>query len=137
MKTPPLPRILPALVAGLLMTLSPVVAAAAEGAGKSGESGRASSARERLQATLAELNLTPEQKERLTPVLRAELEQLAALRGEQSLTVRERLQRLKAVQEETAPKVKAILTAEQFVKWEQQRAKARAQLQERARDRRR
>jgi len=73
----------------------------------------------------------------LTPVLRAELEQLAALRGEQSLTVRERLQRLKAVQEETAPKVKAILTAEQFVKWEQQRAKARAQLQERARDRRR
>jgi periplasmic protein CpxP/Spy len=136
MKKQTFPLPLPALILGFLVTLAPAVAAAAAGDGKTGDAARAPSARERLQADLAELKLTPEQKERLTPVLRAELEQLAALRGDQSLAGRERLRRLQAVQAETVPKVKAILTPEQFATWERQRAAARAQWQERARDRR-
>lgn len=111
--------------------------AAESGSDKSADSGRAAAARERVQATLAELNLTPEQKDKLIPVIRAEMQKMAALRSDQSLSPREKLQRLKAIQEETVPQVKAILTPEQFAKWENKRAEAREQLQERARQRRR
>jgi hypothetical protein len=44
---------------------------------------------------------------------------------------------LRAIQEETVPQVKAILAPEQFAKWEKNRAEAREQLQERARQRNR
>jgi Spy/CpxP family protein refolding chaperone len=131
--------LLATLVAGLFLLppLANAAVAAESDSGKSAATGRAAAARDRMQATLAELNLTPEQKEKLAPVIRAEMQKMAALRGDQSLSPRERLQRLKAIQEETVPQVKAILTPEQFAKWENKRAEAREQLQERARERRR
>ncbi len=123
--------ILATLVAGLL-ALSPLArAAAAEST--AGERGAA--LRERFQATIAELNLTPEQKQKLTPIFREEMERMAALRNDQSLAPREKLQQMKTIQEETVPQVKAILTPEQFAKWEKKRAEARDELQERFRAR--
>lgn len=94
-------------------------------------------ARERLQSNLEELNLTREQKEKLAPILKAEREKLAALRDDDTLTPREKLQRLQATRAEVAPQVKAILTPEQYAQWEKMREEARGDLQERLRQRRR
>lgn len=118
-------------VAGLL-TLAPLARlAAAEPAA----SERGAAARERIQATLAELNLTPEQKAKLAPIIRAEMERIAAVRSDTGLSPREKLQQMKAIQEEVVPQVKAILTPEQFAKWEKKRAEARDEMQERFRQR--
>jgi Spy/CpxP family protein refolding chaperone len=130
--------LLATLVAALF--LLPPLARAAETESRSGRSAageRGAAARERLQANLAELNLTSEQRDKLTPVIRAEMEKMAALRREQGLSPREKLQQLRAIQEDAVPRVKAILTPEQFAKWEKKRAEAREQLQERARQRKR
>jgi len=97
---------------------------------------RAAAMRERMEATAADLGLTPEQKEKLTPILKAEMEKIAALRNEQGLRPREKLSRLKAIRDEYTPQVKAILTPEQFSKWEKKRAEAREELMDRAKERR-
>jgi Spy/CpxP family protein refolding chaperone len=130
--------LLATLVAGLFL-LPPLVRAAAteSRSDRSAAGERGAAARERLQANLAELKLTSEQRDKLTPVIRAEMEKMAALRSEQGLSPREKLQQLRAIQEETVPQVKAILAPEQFAKWEKNRAEAREQLQERARQRNR
>ena len=126
------------LIAGLLL-LPPLARAAAteSDSGKSAATERGAAARERFQAAFAELNLTPEQKQKLAPIIRVEMEKMAALRSDQSLSPREKLQQLKAIQEETVPQVKAILTPEQFAKWEKKRAEARDEMQERFRQRKR
>jgi Spy/CpxP family protein refolding chaperone len=98
---------------------------------------RRKQARERLEANLERLNLTPGQKEELAPLLRAEREKLAALRDDQSLSPRERLQRLQAARAEVAPEVKAILTPGQYAQWEKMREETRGEMQERSRQRQR
>lgn len=94
-------------------------------------------AQKRLQARIEELGLTPEQKEKLTPVLRSEREKLTALRDDETLTPRDRLRKLQTIRDETTPQVKAILTPEQFAHWEKSRDQERGQMRERLRDRRR
>lgn len=94
-------------------------------------------AQRRLQARIEELGLTPEQKEKLTPVLRSEREKLTALRDDETLTPRDRLRKLQTIRDETTPQVKAILTPEQFARWEKSRDQERGQMRERLRDRRR
>lgn len=98
---------------------------------------RRGEAQKRLQARIEELGLTPEQKEKLTPVLRSEREKLAALRDDETLTPRDRLRKLQTIRDETTPQVKAILTPEQFARWEKSRDQERGQMRERLRDRRR
>lgn len=92
-------------------------------------------ARERLQVMWANLNLTSEQKEKLTPLLLSEMEKLAALRGNESLRPRQKLQRMKALRDELTPKVKAILASDQFIQWEKNRAEMRDELREKIRER--
>lgn len=94
-------------------------------------------AQRRLQARIDDLGLTAEQKEKLTPVLRSEREKLAALRDDETLTPRDRLRKLQTIRDETTPQVKAILTPEQFARWEKSRDQERGQMRERLRDRRR
>ena len=94
-------------------------------------------AQKRLQARIEELGLTPEQKEKIIPVLRSEREKLTALRDDETLTPRDRLRKLQTIRDETTPQVKAILTPEQFARWEKSRDQERGQMRERLRDRRR
>ena len=94
-------------------------------------------AQKRLQARIEELGLTPEQKEKIIPVLRSEREKLTALRDDETLTPRDRLRKLQTIRDETTPQVKAILTPEQFARWEHSRDQERGQMRERLRDRRR
>ena len=61
-----------------------------------------------------QLNLTPSQKLQLIPILKAEAPKLEAIKANTSLTRLQKMEQLKAVHNETAPQVKAILTPEQY-----------------------
>lgn len=69
---------------------------------------------ERFEAVAKQLNLTPEQKAQLIPILRAEAPKLEAIKSNTSLTRAQKMEQLRAVHAETAPQVKGILTADQY-----------------------
>jgi hypothetical protein len=75
-----------------------------------------------------QLRLTREQEKQLIPILRAEEPKLQAIKNDQSLSKAEKLQRLRAVHDESNPQVKAILTPAQYQQLQVMRQKRRAQL---------
>jgi Spy/CpxP family protein refolding chaperone len=83
------------------------------GAGQGGSGPQA-----RLQDALQELNLTDEQKAQLKPLYQEHMEKLRDLRQDSSLSGAEKLEKVKAMQKELAPKIKKVLDADQFAKWE-------------------
>ena len=109
----------------------------ASGAASPPPEDRLGEAQKRLQAHIDDLGLTPEQREKLGPILRSEREKIASLRADESLSPRDRLRKLQAVREEITRRVKAILTPEQFARWEKSRGEERERMRERLRDRRR
>jgi periplasmic protein CpxP/Spy len=85
----------------------------------------------RLHEAIADLNLTDQQKEQLKPIYQEQMEKLRELHQDASLSIPEKLDRLKAIHTEIAPKLKKILTAEQYAKWEKDVNQWLAQLSER------
>jgi len=83
---------------------------------------------QRLEAVAKQLNLTRKQEKQLVPILRAEEPKLQAIKDDQSLSRMEKLQRLKAVHDDSNPQVKAILTPAQYQQLQMIRQKRRAQL---------
>jgi len=81
----------------------------------------ASEGAKKLQAISQQLNLTPEQKRKLLPVLEQEAPKLKAVKENTSLPPRQKLQQIRAIHEESDPKIKAILTPDQYTKWQQMR----------------
>lgn len=75
-------------------------------------------AAKKLEALAKQLNLTADQKQKLLPVLAEEAPKLKAIKEDTSLTGMQKLQKLRAIHQETDPKVKEILTAEQYQQWE-------------------
>lgn len=69
---------------------------------------------DKLEALSKQLNLTPEQKEKLLPILRAEAPKIQAIKDNTSLTGMQKLQQIRALHEQTEPQVKAILSQQQF-----------------------
>lgn len=69
---------------------------------------------EKLEALSKQLNLTPEQKEKLLPILKAEAPKIQAIKDDASLSGIQKLQKIKAVHAETDPQVKAILSTQQY-----------------------
>ena len=78
---------------------------------------RLATARERMQETARELNLTPEQTAKLQSIVRQHTQNLRALRQDTSLSPEEKRQKLTAAREEIVAEVKKVLTPEQFEKW--------------------
>lgn len=113
-----LPLIALAVAAGAL-NLQPLARAAEsrEAAQPAGE-GRLSAARERMQETARELDLTDEQKQKLQDIIRERMEKLRDLRQDSNLTREEKLAKFKAAREEITAEVKKVLTPEQFEKWQ-------------------
>jgi Spy/CpxP family protein refolding chaperone len=72
----------------------------------------------RLQEAINDLNLTDEQKEQLKPLYQAQMEKLRDLYQDASLSMAEKLDKLKAFHQEAAPKLKKVLSADQYAKWE-------------------
>jgi Spy/CpxP family protein refolding chaperone len=72
----------------------------------------------RLQAAIKELNLTEAQKEKLKPVYDEQMQKLRDLRQDANLSMAEKMEKLKSMHQDIAPKLKKVLDAEQFAKWE-------------------
>ena len=83
---------------------------------------------QRLEAVAKQLHLTSDQEKQLLPILEAEGPKLEAIKNDQSLSRAEKLKQLRAIQNESNPQVKAILTPAQFHQLQVMRQKRRAQL---------
>jgi hypothetical protein len=77
------------------------------------------SAMSKAQAIAQQLNLTPQQKEKVLPILIDEAPKVQAIKNDNSLTKVQKMQQLRAIHQQTDPQMKAILTPEQYEKLKQ------------------
>ena len=66
-----------------------------------------------------QLDLTEDQKPKVEAIMKGAMEKGRALREDTSLTPEEKKAKAKAIKEETATQLKAVLTPEQFAKWQE------------------
>jgi periplasmic protein CpxP/Spy len=66
-----------------------------------------------------QLNLTDDQKPKVEAILKGAMEKGRTLREDTSLTSEEKKDKAKEIREETATQLKAVLTPEQFAKWQE------------------
>jgi hypothetical protein len=67
-----------------------------------------------LQAITKQLNLTPQQKIQLMPILEADAPKIQAIKNNTSLGPLQKLEQIKAVHAQSDPQVKAILNPQQY-----------------------
>jgi Spy/CpxP family protein refolding chaperone len=70
----------------------------------------------KAQAIAQQLNLTPQQKEKILPILAAEVPKVQAIKNDNSLNKIQKIQQLRAIHQQTDPQMKAILSPEQYQK---------------------
>jgi periplasmic protein CpxP/Spy len=70
----------------------------------------------KAQAIAQQLNLTPQQKEKILPILAAEVPKVNAIKNDNSLSKMQKMQQLRAIHQQTDPQMNAILTPEQYQK---------------------
>jgi periplasmic protein CpxP/Spy len=70
----------------------------------------------KAQAIAQQLNLTPQQKEKVLPILIDEGPKVQAIKNDNSLSKIQKIQQLKAIHQQTDPQMKAILSPEQYQK---------------------
>lgn len=113
----------PALAIGLCALFTPVSVNA-----------QPEKAAQRFGQLATQLNLTPDQKAQLIPILVSEAPKIAAIKADSSLTKVQKLQQLKAVHDQNDPKVKAILSSEQYQQLQTIRRQELAQIIEKRRN---
>jgi Spy/CpxP family protein refolding chaperone len=69
---------------------------------------------QKLEAIAKQLNLTPEQKTKLMPILKAEAPKIQAIKNNPSLGNLQKIEQIRAIHNETAPQIQAILTPQQY-----------------------
>lgn len=69
---------------------------------------------QRLEEVSRQLQLSPQQRRQLMPILASEAPKVKAIRTDTSLSRMEKLRRLKALHDQNDPQVKAILTPDQY-----------------------
>jgi protein CpxP len=70
----------------------------------------------KAQAIAQQLNLTPQQKEKILPILAAEVPKVQAIKNDNSLSKMQKMQQLRSIHQQTDPQMKAILSPEQYQK---------------------
>jgi Spy/CpxP family protein refolding chaperone len=70
----------------------------------------------KAQAIAQQLNLTPQQKEKILPILAAEVPKVRAIKNDNSLSTMMKMQQLWAIHQQSDPQMKAILSPEQYQK---------------------
>lgn len=73
---------------------------------------------EKLQHLSQVLNLSPEQKSELLPILEQEGPKLEALRNNPNLTPGQKVMQLRAIHQQSDPQIKAILSPQQYQEWQ-------------------
>jgi Spy/CpxP family protein refolding chaperone len=70
----------------------------------------------KAQAIGQQLSLTPQQKEKVLPILAAEVPKVQAIKNDNQLSKTQKIQQLHAIHQQTDPQMKAILSPEQYQK---------------------
>jgi periplasmic protein CpxP/Spy len=70
----------------------------------------------KLQAISQQLNLTPQQKAKVLPILAEEAPKVEAIKGDSSLSNLQKVQQIRAIHQQTDPQMKAILSPPQYEK---------------------
>ena len=70
----------------------------------------------KVQAVAQQLDLTPQQKEKVLPILAGEAPKVEAIKNDNSLSKIQKVQQLRAIHQQTDPQMKAILSQEQYKK---------------------
>ena len=81
-------------------------------------------AMQKAQAVAQELNLTPQQKEKILPILVTEGPKVNAIKNDNSLSKIQKMQQIRAIHQQTDPQMRAILSPEQYQKLKQIRLQA-------------
>ena len=95
------------------------------------QTGRGMRPMARLQEAIQDLNLTDDQMQQLTPLYTEQMEKLRDLYQDSSLSMAQKVEKLKAVRQEVAPKLKQVFTADQYSKWEKSSNQWMDELQQR------
>ena len=77
-----------------------------------------------------ELQLTPDQKQKISAIVDDENRQIGTVRDDQKMTMDEKIQKVQEIRRTGAPKIKAILTPEQLQKLAVLQEKARQEQQQ-------
>jgi len=70
----------------------------------------------KIEAISQQLDLTPQQKLKMLPILREEAPKVEAIKNNNSLSKIQKVQQLRAIHQQTDPQMKAILSKEQYQK---------------------
>ncbi len=70
----------------------------------------------KVEAIAQQLNLTPEQKAKILPILRQEAPKVEAIKNDNSLSKMQKVQQIRTIHQQTDPQMKAILSPEQYQK---------------------
>ena len=81
--------------------------------------GQNSAQAQKLTMLAKQLNLTPEQKVKLMPILADEAPKVEAIKANTSLTGLQKMEQLRALHEQTNPQVQAILSPQQYEQLQQ------------------
>ena len=74
---------------------------------------------QKLNMVVKQLNLSPEQKIKLMPILEDEAPKVEAIKANASLTNLQKMEQLRALHEQTNPQVQAILSPQQYEQLQQ------------------
>jgi periplasmic protein CpxP/Spy len=120
------------MIRKLLLTALLTGLAASVGSAQSGE--RADVVQQRLAETRERLKLTPEQEQKVVPILREEMQQLRELRDSTDMSSRRDKRRagrkLRDIQNNTDDKLKDILSKEQMKELKRIREERREQMRQ-------
>src|SRR5690349_9510439 len=78
----------------------------------------------KLQEIAQYLGLTPEQKDKILPILAGEAPKVREIKNDTSLSRMQRAQRIKAIHQQNDPQMKAILSPQQYQKLQAMRHKS-------------
>jgi protein CpxP len=70
----------------------------------------------KAEAISQQLNLTPQQKVKILPILSDELPKVQAIKNDNSLSRVQKMQQIRAIHQQTDPQMKAILSPDQYQK---------------------
>ena len=70
----------------------------------------------KVQAIAQQLDLTPQKKAKILPILADEGPKVEAIKNDNSLSKVQKIQQIKAIHQQTDPQMKAILSQEQYQK---------------------
>ncbi|MGA9566814.1 MAG: hypothetical protein WBS19_14915 [Candidatus Korobacteraceae bacterium] len=74
---------------------------------------------QKMQAIAKQLNLTPQQKMQLMPILEADAPKVQAIKSSTTLGPMQKLEQIKAIHAQSDPQVKAILNPQQYEQLQQ------------------